>query len=335
MPLPAELVPARNRRAIALWAAIPVCLLLGGLLCFPWPRAVAGQAVSYVATVLRLKTPEGTLVIETDDRNVGIKLDGSELVVTGAGLKELRLSVGQHNVQALKDGKVLRDELVTISRGGRTVLSIRREAENPQPPPTPTGRFVAPRPVPGEEGIGVRSTQDFSRLANVLKSNRPRPALPSGAGTRLYMRDLIEERTTLIADSSVLGLRFVECPSWSHDGRRIICHIQPRMSDWSESRVVIIESHEGRADFRDLGAGCCPSFSPDDQQIAFQLPPGEVPGEREGVWMMNADGTNRRRVCESGASLLVARRKPAPHQWLDRAHRFENLQLRDETRHPG
>ena len=129
VPLPAELVPARNRRAIALWGAITVCLMLAGLSCLPGARAAAGQAVSYVATVLRLKTPEGTLVVEADDPDVGIKLDGSELVVTGAGVKELRLSVGKHNVQALKDGKVLRDELVTISRGGRTVLSVLREAE--------------------------------------------------------------------------------------------------------------------------------------------------------------------------------------------------------------
>ena len=93
-----------------------------------------------MATVLRLRTPEGTLVIETDDPNVGIKLDGSELVVTGAGVKELRLSVGKHSVQAIKDGKILRDELVTISRGGRTVLTVRREADISAP-----GRS---RPVP-------------------------------------------------------------------------------------------------------------------------------------------------------------------------------------------
>jgi Tol biopolymer transport system component len=293
VPLPAELVPARNRRVVALWGAIPVCLLLAGLLCFPWARAAAGQAVSYVATVLRLKTPEGTLVVETDDPNVGIKLDGSDLVVTGAGVKELRLSVGKHNVQALKDGKVLRDELVTISRGGRTVLSVRREAEDPQPPLTPLG------PVPGAERN--RSAQEFNRLANALKNNPLLSRTPSEAGTRLYLRDLVEGRTTMIADPAVLGLRFVGCPSWSHDGRRIMFELQPRISDWSESRVVIIESHEGRANFRDLGAGCCPSFSPDDQTIAFNLPPGEVPGEQEGVWLMSVDGTNRRRVCESGA----------------------------------
>ncbi|HKB01592.1 MAG TPA: serine/threonine-protein kinase, partial [Gemmataceae bacterium] len=111
VPLPAELRPARNRRAMALWGTLPVGLVLAALLCWPGAREAAGQAVSYVATVLRLKTPEGTLVVETEDPGVGIKLDGSELVVTGAGVKELRLSVGQHNVQTLKDGRILREEL--------------------------------------------------------------------------------------------------------------------------------------------------------------------------------------------------------------------------------
>ena len=137
VPLPSELTPVRNRRATALWGAIPVCLLLAGLACFPGAREAAGQAVSYVATVLRLKTPEGTLIIESDDPGIGIKLDGSDLVVTGAGVKELRLSVGSHNVKAVKDGKILRDELVTISRGGRTVLSVRREVEPELPQPVP------------------------------------------------------------------------------------------------------------------------------------------------------------------------------------------------------
>ena len=211
--LPAELVPARNRRAIALWGAITACLLLAGLSFLPGARAAAGQAVSYVATVLRLKTPEGTLVVEADDPDVGIKLDGSELVVTGAGVKELRLSVGKHNVQTLKDGKVLRDELVTISRGGRTVLSVRREAENPQPPPTAAERVYSQLTIPGEESN--RSAQEFNRLANVLKNNPLLSRSPSDAGMRLYLRDLVEGRTTMIADPAFLSLRFVECPSWS------------------------------------------------------------------------------------------------------------------------
>ena len=168
MPLPAELLPVRSRRAIALWGASPVCLMLAGLLGFPGTREAAGQAASYVATVLRLKTPEGTLVIETDDPNVGIKLDGSELVVTGAGVKELRLSVGKHSVQAVKDGKVLRDELVTISRGGRTVLTVRaRGGAISAPARSTSGPLV---PAPG------RSRSRPSTMAKRISRRRgPRP----------------------------------------------------------------------------------------------------------------------------------------------------------------
>jgi Tol biopolymer transport system component len=115
------------------------------------------------------------------------------------------------------------------------------------------------------------------------------------------MMDLAERRTSLIADPSTLGVPFAECPHWSHDGRRIVFHIQPRKSDWTQSRIAMIESRDSRPEFRDLGAGCCPRFSPDDRTIAFLLLSGEVPGEEEGVWLMSADGTNRRRVGESGS----------------------------------
>jgi Tol biopolymer transport system component len=655
VPLPAELQPVRNRRAMALWGTLPVCLLLAGLLCWPVAREAAGQAVSYVATVLRLRTPEGTLVVETDDPRVGIKLDGTELVVTGAGVKELRLSVGRHSVQTVKDGKTLRDELVTITRGGRTVLTVQREPETEKPQPsqargstprpefdqTPSGVFRRRQPVvttpgatpifpgpqppgsmvpalpnphlvlealgtevrsvcfspdgsdigfgtregtiaiacwrhkpggglhasfqahpggvesvafspdgktlvsggwdhhvklwdladglnpprlrwdfagfgdgarsvafspdgssvaaggfdkvlimlearngqrvwtsptldqpingvafspdggslalamgdyskgtpgnpvgqpgeiqlwcwPGRERIATmrgwkrecksvafspegsllaatggdgtvrlyhcsrnsceekavlqggpwtsgvafspdgrllassnwsgqvllwdpdrlqlratiqahdqnipciafspdgrslatasadgsvkvwdvsespaapmgsddRAVRETRRLAEVLKSHPPRSASSPGTGMRLYMRDLSEGRTTPIADPSIFGLPFAEIPTWSHDGRRIVFHIQPRKSDWSQSRIVTIEDRDGRPDFRDLGAGCCANFSPDDRTIAFLLLSGEVPGAEGGVWLMNADGTHRRRLGGDGA----------------------------------
>jgi serine/threonine protein kinase/Tol biopolymer transport system component len=638
VPLPTELCP-RRRRAMAIGGTALFCLILAGLLSVSTVREAAAQAASYVATVLRLKTPEGTLVIETEDPDIGVKLDGSELVVSGAGVKELRLSVGEHKLQTIKDGKILRDELVTISRGGRTVLTVRREAENPPPSPASAGLTDAPWPVrrqerdlaqagrqsrqgpviPSEklvleslgsevrsvcfspdgrdfafgtkEGLigitgwrfkpggglsttfkahpggvesvafspdgktlvsggwdhhvklwamvadrssprllwdfagfsdGVRSVafgpggdqivaggfdrvaivlnaedglrvwtsppleqpvngvqfspdgrwlamamgdysegtpgnpvgqpgevqvwswpgrrriatlrgwtrecksvafsadsrllaatsgdgtvrlyeknrntfdenavlqggpwtagvafrpdsmqfansnwsgqvliwslngpkvltsfqahdqnisciafstdgrylatasadgsvkiwdvaertdaarhellkvdaaEEVDRLADVLKRNPPRPGVIPGTGMRLYMRDLVQVRTTLIADPSGLGLPFTEIPDWSHDGRRIVFHVQPRKNDWSQAKLVMIESREGRPDFRFLGAGCCPSFSPDDHTIAFLLLPGEVPGEEEGIWLMDAGGTNRRRVCESG-----------------------------------
>ena len=327
VPLPAELVTRPGRRRIAACMVLALCMLLAASLTFTNVRAAAQHAADYVATVLRLRTPEGTLVVETDDPNVAIKLDGSELVVTGAGVKALRLSVGKHNVQAVKDGKILRDELVTIRRGGRTVLTVRREVEPEMPLPTaaraeqrePGQRPFIGRNTPREEArdnserravaaaiarrasVRDRAAEEVLRMADALKRGSPPPPLTPGAGQRLYMRDLVEGRTTLIVDPASLGVPVAENSDWSRDGRRIVLQIQPRKNDWTQSQLVLIESRKGRSEFRQLGAGCCPSFSPDGQTIAFLLLAGEVPGEEQGVWLMNSDGTKRRRVCETGA----------------------------------
>jgi Protein kinase domain len=274
VPLPAELLPARNRGAIALWGAIPVCLLLAGLLIFPGAREAAAQAASYVATVLRLRTLEGTLVVETDDPNVAIKLDGNDLVVTGAGVKELRLSVGRHNVQAIKDGKVLRDELVTISRGGRTILTVRREPEQ------------------------VKSAQAANHLADVLKRNPPPHGAKIGERMQLYMRDLLEGSTSLIADEPVPGLSWTGAPNWSNDGAQILFDTSPG-KDWEKCRLMILEARDNKPSVRDLGAGTCPNVAPDGQHIAFVLNSGAVTGAESGVYV--SDGSSRHRIDSFGA----------------------------------
>jgi hypothetical protein len=77
--------------------------------------------------VIRLFESDGTLVIEVDDPGVSISLDGEELVITGAGAREIRLKPGRYQMQATKDGKVIRQELVTIARNGRQVVRVSRE----------------------------------------------------------------------------------------------------------------------------------------------------------------------------------------------------------------
>jgi WD40 repeat protein len=81
------------------------------------------HVTDFVATVLRIRTPDGTLVLELDDPDINVKVDGNDVVVTGAGPRELRLTPGLHRMLALKDQG--RDEaFITINRGGRRAVRV-------------------------------------------------------------------------------------------------------------------------------------------------------------------------------------------------------------------
>jgi hypothetical protein len=114
--------PAAPARRWA-WTAPALALLLVGL--------GLGEAVGVTnirGTVLRLFSPDGTLVVEVDDPAVSVTVDGADLVITGAGAREIRLKPGQYKVQASKDGQVVRQELVTVTQNGRQVVRVSKEA---------------------------------------------------------------------------------------------------------------------------------------------------------------------------------------------------------------
>src|SRR5262249_8657546 len=79
-------------------------------------------------TVIRLFSPEGTLVVEVDDPRVSVTVDGPDTVITGAGAKEIRLKPGRYKVKATRDGKTVREELVRVERNGKRVVRVSREA---------------------------------------------------------------------------------------------------------------------------------------------------------------------------------------------------------------
>ncbi len=109
-----------------LWAAAALVLLFAGL--------VLGEATGVTdvrGTVIRLFSPDGTLVVEVDDPGVTVTVDGSDVVITGAGAREIRLKPGQYKVEASREGKVVRQELVTVARNGRPVVRISKEVEPP------------------------------------------------------------------------------------------------------------------------------------------------------------------------------------------------------------
>jgi hypothetical protein len=115
---------ARWKRAPRwLWAAAALVALLAGL-----GLSEATGVTDVRGTVIRLFSPDGTLVVEVDDAGVSVTVDGGDIVITGAGAKEIRVKPGQHKVEASKDGKVIRQELVTVTRKGRQIVRISAEA---------------------------------------------------------------------------------------------------------------------------------------------------------------------------------------------------------------
>jgi hypothetical protein len=113
--------------------------LLASVLAEPEPRkprrrrglAAAGlfgfAAFLLAVTTIRLTTPDGVLVVEVDDPEVKITLDGTDVVVSGAGPHEVRLKPGAYTLRAGRDGKEVRSEALTIERGGKRVVRISLE----------------------------------------------------------------------------------------------------------------------------------------------------------------------------------------------------------------
>ena len=83
-------------------------------------------------------------------------------------------------------------------------------------------------------------------------------------------------------------------PCWLNDGKRIAYDGGP--NGFENSHIYIHTLGEDAA--KDIGSGNTPSFSPDDQQVAFFMTDRNASGARPGIYVMNADGTNREWICE-------------------------------------
>jgi WD40 repeat protein len=145
MPAPVPSAPARSgllreRRWAIAAALLP---LLAGAFVVSETTGVTG-VTEFVATVLRIRTPSGTLVIETDDPAIEVIVDGDDIKIHGAGPKEIHVKAGEHRIRAItKDGKEF-DQLVTVMRGSKQIVRIRHE--NPKD-------AVVGRPVPPVHGL--------------------------------------------------------------------------------------------------------------------------------------------------------------------------------------
>lgn len=104
----------------------------------------------FASTVIRLTTGSGTLVIESDDPGVKIAINGEEVTITGGGVEELTLRPGEYKIAALKDGQPVKQELVSITRNGKTVvrMSLEPNISTTKPEVSQTGQGAEGSPWP-------------------------------------------------------------------------------------------------------------------------------------------------------------------------------------------
>jgi WD40 repeat protein len=117
--------PKRSRPRL-LWApaAAVVLFAIAGL------GLTEGAGVTeIVPTFIRIITRSGALVIEVEDPQVKVAVDadGEEVVISGVGVHELRLKRGKYKWQTIRDGEVVDENWVTVTRGSRSLVRVRAE----------------------------------------------------------------------------------------------------------------------------------------------------------------------------------------------------------------
>lgn len=156
----------------------------------------------------------------------------------------------------------------------------------------------------GESASAVSQAEPRSRIYSFTPNAK-------SAGLRL----IADENT--IADHEFLG-----APVMSHDGNWVLFDATKGRTFAKTRLIKVAVAGANKGKVIDLGYGVCGSFSPDDAQIAFFLNNKVPSGDERGIWVMDADGKNRRRVTNGchphwspdGKSLLTVTSFRSPRQ---------------------
>ncbi len=157
-------------------------------------------------------------------------------------------------------------------------------------------RAQAPDPPRASGAAGAKAAdvadgrgKAAARLVEQLERHPSKPSKAADRSGGLFLLNLATGRATLIADEPDPGIAYCGSPAWSNDGRSILFDAM-KADDAGRAHLKVLEVIEGRLTMTDLGIGNCPTFSPDDGRIAFLYNPGPP----VGVWVMHADGSERR-----------------------------------------
>jgi len=149
-----------------------------------------------------------------------------------------------------------------------------------------------------------------SQFAEQLRRHPPKQATTVDH-LGLYMIDVVRGETTLIASEPEKGFDRCGSPSWSNDGRRIVYDAMPGAAV-PDTVIKAISTGKDGVTVTDLGLGNCPSFSADGDRIVFLNNSRQDQNAGNGVWIMQADGSNRRKLAGYGRP----RWSPDGHEFL-------------------
>jgi WD40 repeat protein/tRNA A-37 threonylcarbamoyl transferase component Bud32 len=224
--------PTRQRWAVV--AAALVVLLVG------LSVTEATGVTRVAATVIRILTPDGILVVEVEDPQVKVTIKGDGgLVITGAGPQEVRLRPGSYRFQASRDGKPIKSEVVTISRGERQVIRVSLERASPNqarsafvfksPPSGPLDR-LDPDLIPAAERfpwqppelvavLGAHRQRHWGQVLSVAWSPDGKSIASSGTDFVIRIWDAATMRECAVLRGATADVRKVV---FAADGRRLL-----------------------------------------------------------------------------------------------------------------
>jgi WD40 repeat protein/serine/threonine protein kinase len=103
-----------------------------------WPRllltGLAAIVLLLTGVVVYMNTDEGTLVLEVNEPDVKVTIDGREVRINSPR-DEIAVRVGRHNLRVEKDGFVAYADEFEVRRGGRVARTARLTRLDTPPPP--------------------------------------------------------------------------------------------------------------------------------------------------------------------------------------------------------